>query len=261
MSPRVRAAAAWAQAARVRACRSAGQQASLPENGTTTRTTASFSRYLKSSEALGLHATRRVEASVHCGGRCRGPCDCRLPDRRFRRHTLDDAPDHSIRPNAALSERRWARRRFADGPSDMHRRQCGGRAFYARRRQLARLAPHRESRAGGDQIDRAGVHPRHHRIDGRRDRRHQEHGVRGCRQADAATGPRTSGGTRGLQRLRRYLRHQDVPLRHRSRLVSVEYRHPFRGGRRRSPEAVNEALHAAGQLDWHDDAFARFAFS
>jgi len=26
------------------------------------------------------------------------------------------------------------------------------------------------------------------------------------------------------------------------------------------PEAVNEALHVAGQLDWHDDAFARFAF-
>jgi len=26
------------------------------------------------------------------------------------------------------------------------------------------------------------------------------------------------------------------------------------------PEAVNEALHAVGQLDWHDDAFARFAF-
>jgi Mg-chelatase subunit ChlD len=26
------------------------------------------------------------------------------------------------------------------------------------------------------------------------------------------------------------------------------------------PEAVNEALHVAGELDWHDDAFARFAF-
>jgi Mg-chelatase subunit ChlD len=26
------------------------------------------------------------------------------------------------------------------------------------------------------------------------------------------------------------------------------------------PEAVNEALHVTGQLDWHDDAFARFAF-
>ena len=160
-----------------------------------------LSRVLEVFRGLGLHASRRVEASVHCGGRCRGPCDRRLPDRRFRRHKLDDAQDHSIRPYSALSERRWARWRFADGASYMHRRQCGGCAFYARRRQLARLAPHRESRAGGDQIDRAGVHSRHHRIDGRRDRRHQEHGVRGCRQADAATGTRTSGGTRGLQRL------------------------------------------------------------
>jgi hypothetical protein len=32
------------------------------------------------------------------------------------------------------------------------------------------------------------------------------------------------------------------------------------GGGGDIPEAVNEALHVAGQLDWHDDAFARFAF-